>query len=123
IRTSITGPLKMNDTYFFVPRSANGRLAAVYLSDATDHAQRAPDGPRGQGNYVDGPRKSFSGGAELASTAADYARFLEMLRNGGALGGVRILASHTVEMMTNNQTATLFDSTGARGCGLGFQAL
>src|SRR2546423_11294075 len=62
IGNRITGPLKMNDTYFFVPPSANGRLAAVYLSDSTDHAQRAPDGPRGHGNYVDGPRKSFSGG-------------------------------------------------------------
>src|SRR5205085_530604 len=62
IRTRITGPLKMNDTYFFVPRSANGRLATVYMSDSSNHAQRAPDGPRGQGNYVDGPRKSFAGG-------------------------------------------------------------
>ena len=51
IRTRITGPLKMNDTFFFVPRSASGRLATVYLSDSTNHAQRAPDGPRGQGNY------------------------------------------------------------------------
>ena len=121
IRTRITGPLKMNDTYFFVPPSANGRLAAVYLSDSTDHAQRAPDGPRGQGNYVDGPRKSFSGGAGLVSTAADYARFLEMLRDGGALGGVRILAPHTVDLMTHNQVGMLFDSTGARGFGFGFQ--
>src|SRR5438105_2639303 len=110
-----------NDTYFFVPRSANGRLATVYLSDSSNHAQRAPDGPRGQGNYVDGPRKSFAGGAGLISTAADYARFLEMLRNGGALGGVRILAPHTVELMTHNQSGTLFDSTGARGFGFGFQ--
>ncbi|PYO16374.1 MAG: serine hydrolase, partial [Gemmatimonadetes bacterium] len=96
IRTRITGPLKMNDTYFFVPQGASGRLATVYASDSTNHAQRAPDGPRGQGNYVDGPRRSFSGGAGLISTAGDYARFLEMLRNGGELGGVRILAPHTV---------------------------
>src|SRR5437588_10384321 len=44
-----------------------------------------------------------------------------MLRNGGALGGVRILAPHTVELMTHNQSGTLFDSTGARGFGFGFQ--
>src|SRR2546423_697839 len=121
IRTRITGPLKMNDTYFFVPPSARASLATVYLSDSTNHAQRAPDGPRGQGNYVDGPRKSFAGGAGLISTAADYARFLEALRNGGALGGVRILAPHTVDLMTHNQSGTLFDSTGARGFGFGFQ--
>ena len=121
IRTRITGPLKMNDTYFFVPRGASGRLATVYLSDSTNHAQRAPDGPRGQGNYVDGPRKSFSGGAGLISTAADYARLLEMLRNGGALGGVRILAPHTVDLMTHNQVGLRFDSTGAHGFGFGFE--
>ena len=121
IRTRITGPSKMNDTYFFVPRGASGRLATVYLSDSTNHAQRAPDGPRGQGNYVDGPRKSFSGGAGLISTAADYARFLEMLRNGGALGGVRILAPHTVDLMTHNQVGLRFDSTGAHGFGFGFE--
>src|SRR5881227_1252628 len=121
IRTRITGPLKMNDTYFFVPTGQAARLATVYASDSTNHAQRAPDGPRGQGNYVDGPRKSFSGGAGLISTAADYARFLEMVRNGGALGGVRILAPHSVDLMTHNQSGTLFDSTGARGFGFGFQ--
>lgn len=121
IRTRITGPLKMRDTYFFVPRAARARLATVYLSDSSNHAQRAPDGPRGQGNYVDGPRKSFSGGAGLISTAADYARFLEMLRNGGELDGVRILAPHTVDLMTHDQSRGLFDSTGARGFGFGFQ--
>jgi len=121
IRSRITGPLKMNDTYFFVPQAASGRLATVYASDSTDHAQRAPDGPRGQGNYVEGPRRSFAGGAGLVSTAADYARFLEMLRNGGELGGVRILAPHTVDLMTHNQIGMLFDSTGARGFGFGFQ--
>src|SRR5207249_3548970 len=121
IRTRITGPLKMNDTYFFVPRGASGQLATVYASDSTNHAHRAPDGPRGQGNYVDGPRKSFSGGAGLISTAADYARLLEMLRNGGALGGVRILAPHTVDLMTHNQVGLRFDSTGAHGFGFGFE--
>ena len=121
IRTRITGPLKMNDTYFFVPREQTARLATVYASDSTNHAQRAPDGPRGQGNYVDGPRKSFSGGAGLVSTARDYARFLEMIRNGGELGGVRVLAPHTVDLMTHNQSGTLFDSTGAHGFGFGFE--
>ena len=121
IRTRITGPLKMNDTYFFVPREQAARLATVYASDSTNHAQRAPDGPRGQGNYVDGPRKSFSGGAGLVSTARDYARFLEMIRNGGELDGVRVLAPHTVDLMTHNQSGTLFDSTGAHGFGFGFE--
>src|SRR5437667_8414317 len=120
IRTRITGPLKMNDTYFFVPTGQAARLATVYASDSTNHAQRAPDGPRGQGNYVDGPRTSVSGGAGLISTAADYARFLEMLLHGGQLDRVRILAPHTGDLMTHNQSGMLFHPTGANGLGFGF---
>ena len=45
----------------------------------------------GQGAYIDGPRRCFSGGAGLLSTASDYARFLQMLLNGGTLDGVRLL--------------------------------
>ena len=120
IRTRITGPLKMNDTFFFVPAAASDRLATVYASDSTNHVYRAPDGPRGQGNYVTGPRKSFAGGAGLVSTAPDYARFLQMLLNGGELDGVRILAPHTVDLMTHNQSRMLFDTTGANGFGFGF---
>ena len=121
IRTRVTGPLKMNDTYFYVPAAAASRLVTVYASDSTNHAIRAPEGSHGQGDYVRGPRKSFSGGAGLVSTAADYARFLEMLREGGQLNGVRILAPHTVDLMTHNQVGTLYDTSGARGFGFGFE--
>jgi CubicO group peptidase (beta-lactamase class C family) len=83
---------------------------------------RAPEGARGQGHYVDGPRQSFSGGAGLLSTARDYARFLEMLRRGGALDGARVLGPRTVALMTLNQTDTLFSRAGS-GFGLGFETL
>ena len=120
IRTRITGPLHMNDTYFFVPAGAADRLATVYASDSTNHIRRAPDGPRGQGNYVLGPRRNFSGGAGLISTASDYAVFLQMLLNGGELDGARVLAPHTVDLMTHNQSGMLFDTSGAMGFGFGF---
>jgi CubicO group peptidase (beta-lactamase class C family) len=123
IKARITGPLGMKDTQFFLPAAERNRLAAVYASSMNTNGgkiSRAPDGPRGQGNYVEGPRRSFSGGAGLLSTARDYARFLEMIRNGGALDGVRILAPRTVELMTTNQVGTLHSSTGL-GFGLGFE--
>jgi len=81
---------------------------------------RAPAGPRGQGEYVEGPRRSFAGGAGLLSTARDYARFLEMIRNGGALDGVRLLAPRTVQLMTTNQIGVLHSTTGL-GFGYGFE--
>jgi len=122
LRLRITGPLGMKDTRFFVPPAERERLATVYASGSDGLIVRAPDGARGQGHYVDGPRRSFSGGAGLTSTARDYARFLEMIRNGGALDGVRVLAPRTVALMTTNQTGTLH-SAGGLGFGFGFQTV
>jgi len=120
IRTRITEPLGMKDTRFFLRPEDRSRLAAVYSSAPDGKAVRAPDGPKGQGNYVDGPRRSFAGGAGLLSTARDYSRFLEMIRNGGQLGGVRILAPRTVQLMRTNQVGVLH-STNGLGFGLGFE--
>jgi len=120
IKTRITQPLRMTDTQFFLPAAQRDRLAAVYASGDDGLIKRAPDGPRGQGNYVDGPRRSFAGGAGLLSTARDYGRFLEMIRRGGELDGVRILAPRTVKLMTTNQVGTLHSTTGL-GFGLGFE--
>lgn len=121
-RTRITGPLGMKDTYFYVPPSQRNRLAAVYGSGADGRIERAPKGPKGQGDYVDGPRRSFSGGAGLISTARDYARFLEMLRRDGELDGKRILSPRSVALMHTNQVGGLYTRDGA-GFGLGFEVI
>ncbi len=123
IRTRITQPLGMSDTFFFIPPEKKQRLVTVYMSDGTGHVQRAPEGPRGQGNYVEGPRRSFSGGAGLLSTARDYGRFLQMLLNGGQLDGVRLLSPNTVALMTTNQVGSLFDEHSRSGFSLGFSTV
>jgi CubicO group peptidase (beta-lactamase class C family) len=120
VRVRITDPLGMKDTHFFLPVEQRDRLVAVYSSGNDGRTTRGPEGSKGQGAYVDGPRRSFSGGAGLLSTARDYSRFLEMIRNGGALGPVRILAPRTVALMTTNQVGSLHSTTGL-GFGLGFQ--
>src|SRR5262249_20211494 len=120
IRTRITGPLGLKDTQFFLPSAQRDRLAAVYGNGQDGKIVRAPDGAKGQGAYVDGPRKSFAGGAGLLSTARDYGRFLEMIRRGGTLDGVRVLAPRTVELMTTNQVG-LLHSTAGLGFGYGFE--
>ena len=120
VRTRITDPLGMKDTRFFLPTEQRDRLAALYGSGSDGRIARSPAGARGQGDYIDGPRRSFAGGAGLLSTARDYARFLEMIRNGGVLEGTRILAPRTVELMTTNQVGSLHSTTGL-GFGLGFQ--
>src|SRR6185503_7064064 len=114
--------LHMTDTRFYLPAEQRGRLAAVYASSGDKGMVRAAEGSKGQGHYVEGPRKSFAGGAGLLSTAHDYARFLEMIRNDGVLDGVRLLGNRTVQLMKTNQSGGLHSSTGL-GFGFGFETV
>jgi CubicO group peptidase (beta-lactamase class C family) len=120
-KTRIFQPLKMVDTHFYLPVEKRNRLAAVY-SIVDGKLVRAKDEGMGQGAYVDGPRQSYSGGAGLLSTASDYARFLQMVVNGGELDGVRVLSPKTVELMTSSHTGTQFNE-GRTGFGLGFEVI
>lgn len=124
LRSKIFVPLGMNDTYFYVPESKKDRVATVYSLGATGRIQRTPDqgGMVSQGSYVSGPRRSFSGGAGLVSTARDYARFLQMMLNGGELDGVRLLSRATVELMTSNHLRGIAFNDG-QGFGLGFSVV
>jgi len=99
-REHIFVPLKMNDTSYNVPEAKGPRLVA----------QQQRDGAK-----MDGPivlqipplvgltvAKPIGGGG-LASTAADYGRFMRMFLNEGALDGVRVLKPETVKLMSQNQ--------------------
>jgi CubicO group peptidase (beta-lactamase class C family) len=121
LKTRIFEPLKMVDTSFYLPPEKRNRLATVY-SIVDGKLVRAPDVGMGQGAYVDGPRQSFSGGAGLLSTASDYARFLQMVVNGGELDGVRIVGPKTIELMSSSHTGALFNE-GKTGFGLGFEVV
>ncbi|MEM0962072.1 MAG: serine hydrolase domain-containing protein [Bacteroidota bacterium] len=120
LQSRILSPLGMVDTHFYLPESKADRLAVVYSSTDAGGLERAPDpgGATGQGAYVDGPRTSYSGGAGLLSTAGDYARFLQMLLNGGELDGTRLLSPKTVELMTVDHLGDM-DLDDGVGFGLG----
>lgn len=118
-RTRIFEPLKMVDSSFYLPPSKVSRFATVY-SAGPNGLTRAPEPGRGQGDYVTGPRKAYSGGAGVLSTASDYARFLQMLLNGGELDGVRLLGPKSVELMTSNHVGNLYQD-GKFGFGFGFE--
>jgi CubicO group peptidase (beta-lactamase class C family) len=121
LRTRLFEPLRMTDTAFFVPREKRDRLATVYSMGSDGRIVRAPEPATGQGDFVDGPRTCFGGGAGITSTAADYLRFLQMLLNGGELDGVRVLGPKSIEMMTANQVGRLYREDGGLGFGLGFE--
>ena len=117
-------PLGMNDTHFYLPEEKLDRLAVVYSSKEEGGIEKAPDPGMmvGQGAYVEGPRMSYSGGAGLLSTAFDYARFLQMILNGGELDGERVLSRHSVAAMGRNHMRDVPFNPGV-GFGLGFSVV
>jgi CubicO group peptidase (beta-lactamase class C family) len=123
-RTRIFEPLGMKDTYFYPPQNKLERLSAAYTYYADKGLNRFPDNPITEGPFVysadypyRGPKKLFSGGAGLSSTAEDYARFCQMLLDGGKVGNTRLLGRKSVELMTQDQLGRI---NSDRGFGLGF---
>ena len=96
----IFAPLGMADTGFHVPEGEGGRFASNYTRP--DEGGLALVDAAAGSRFLR-PAATLSGGGGLVSTAADYLRFLRMLRGRGALGDVRLLGRKTVEHMTANQ--------------------
>jgi CubicO group peptidase (beta-lactamase class C family) len=106
MRQEVFDPLGMRDTAFNVPAAKMDRLATVYRFDPKTGLTPVPNDP----NVTTVPGLA-SGGGGLYSTARDYARFAQMLANGGALNGVRVLAPATVALMrANHLPASLMDN-------------
>ncbi len=122
LKNRLLDPLGMRDTSFYVPEPARQARLAEPLAD---------DRVIGVGATIGDPRKVEkleSGGGGLVSTADDYARFLQMLLNGGALDGRRYLSPATVRYMTADHigpgtgiaTTPLYPPGPGYGFGLGF---
>jgi CubicO group peptidase (beta-lactamase class C family) len=93
LQEEILGPLGMKDTAFSVPAAQQHRIAEAFASDPDTGAPVV---------MMDGrvvPRFE-SGGGGLLSTAADYARFLQLMRGRGSLEGVRLVSRKTIDWMT-----------------------
>lgn len=114
---SFFDPIGMVDSQFYLPKDEATRLATVYDQTKDGLVPAAQAGAMwDQGEYVagSGPNISFSGGAGLLSTAADYAAFLEMIRQGGvAPGGKRILSPMTAQLMMTDHLGGMSAIPGA----------
>jgi CubicO group peptidase (beta-lactamase class C family) len=116
-------PLKMTDSGFSVPGEKVGRIAEPFEKDPTT------GNPIKLIDVTVGPKSDSGGGGGVASTA-DYARFCQMLLNGGSLDGARILSRTTVRLMTSDHLGPIADAgpspttgllgTPGYGFGLGF---
>ena len=123
-RTRIFEPLGMKDTYFYPPENKVGRVATAYTFYPDKGLNRFPETPIHEGSFVysadyptRGPKKLFSGGAGLVSTAMDYARFCQMMLDEGKVGNTRLLSRKTVELMTHDQLGKIGPD---QAFGLGF---
>jgi CubicO group peptidase (beta-lactamase class C family) len=120
LRERVFGPLDMNDTAFYVTDpEKQKRIAEPFEDDRTIGAGAVFNDPR-----VAGKMQSAGGG--LTGTARDYARFAQMLVNGGALGDTRILGTATLAYMTTDHLGSAIDKGKlylpgpGYGFGLGF---
>jgi CubicO group peptidase (beta-lactamase class C family) len=114
----ILAPLQMAETAFHTGEENAGRLAEAFPVDPWT-------GEKVQlFNMLEKPVME-SGGGGLVSTTMDYARFSQMLLNGGALDGVRIVGRKTLELMASDHLGPKVKIQGAllqagHGFGLGF---
>ncbi|MBV9248120.1 MAG: beta-lactamase family protein [Acetobacteraceae bacterium] len=113
----ILRPLNMTDSGFWVPEPKQGRLTEAFSRDPES-------GTDVQLLDVCRPAIFESGGGGMVSTAMDYARFMQMLLNGGTLDRVRLLGRKTLELMTSDHLGKIEGSPDllapGHGFGLGF---
>ena len=126
LKENLFDPLGMIDTSFYLPVSKKDRLTTVYIHSEDNGLKRAPNkgtfDSQGE-HYIDGPKKSFSGGAGLLSTSSDYNKFLLMILNEGKYRDLQILSRKSIEIMTkDNLNEGVFPYAGM-GHGLGVQVV
>jgi CubicO group peptidase (beta-lactamase class C family) len=135
VEERICDPLGMRDTGFDVPPEKMGRLAVVYEhakpagakttngNGGVAQSERFVESSAIASSYAEKGRGFAAGGSGMFSTIGDYARFAQMLLNGGELEGVRILGRKAVELMTANHLNHLprvtHASSDSDGFGLG----
>jgi CubicO group peptidase (beta-lactamase class C family) len=109
----IFNPLGMLDTAYHTPPEKRGRLATLYFGSA-DSPLTAIANPFEPDH--DRPPALARGGSGLVSTARDYARFAQMLLNGGILDGQRIASADAIGMqMSNHLPEALIQTRFAMG--------
>ena len=114
LKETIFDPLGMTDTYFYLPKEKKNRLVTLYTYPEGGPLQKS-NHPIYQSYPIAGAKTYCSTGAGLSGTALDYAKFCQMVMNGGEFNNHRILGRKTIEMMMRNN---VHDLRGEIGFGL-----
>jgi CubicO group peptidase (beta-lactamase class C family) len=115
MRENILLPLGMKDTAFHIAPEKLGRFATLYAMNDKGKLE-ANGGGNVAMEYAKEPTMPLGGGG-LLSTAGDYTRFMQMMLNGGELGGTRILAPSSVSMMRTNRLPAAITDRNEFGIG------
>src|SRR5262249_38980656 len=114
LQQRVSEPIGMKDTFFVVPDDRKPRLATIYRGAAKGLEKLPTPG------FV-ASTTHFSGAGGLTSRTEDFARFAQMLVNGGQFNGKRLLSPRTVELLGSNHVGTLLGGQlGRPREGLGF---
>lgn len=118
LKKNLFEPLGMEDTDFWVPKEKQARLATAY--ETIEEGGMIPyTGDNLMVSNKMEARPAFeSGGAGLASTIDDYARFAQMLLNEGTLNGQRVLSKKSVRFMTGGRLTDVQQAAMRRWVGL-----
>lgn len=110
-RENIFEPLRMSDTGFYLKEGALDRYGSEYAPREEDGVVKLFETDNAKTSHKTiGPRSDFGGGGDgggVLCSAGDYARFGQMLLNGGELEGARIIGRKTVDMMIGNHTGDM----------------
>ncbi len=124
LRKNLWGPLGMKDTGFSVPAEKASRLSSVYFQQNDKLIELNPSmGPMIQ-DFTKAPPLESGGGGSVG-TAADYARFCQMILNGGELNGTRILSPASIALIESDQVESTVqpDPNNAARISIGGDAL
>src|SRR5271168_2105276 len=118
MRTRIFEPLGMVDTAFHTPPGKAARRATLYRW--SPRQQKLVEAPNILGADYEAPPALAIGGGGLVSTVSDYARFAQMLLNGGELEGQRIVSAAALQQQMSSH---LTEDFVARRWGVGLQQM
>ena len=121
LKTKIFDPLGMKDTYFYLPKNKVERLVTLYSKDSLTGPLYYSKAVDNQTYPYAGAQQYFSGGAGLVGPIQDYAKFCQMLLNGGSFNGKKILGRKTIDLMTCNQIGEKEVWDTKNKFGLGFE--
>ncbi len=114
IKERVLAPLGMTETAFYLPEDRVSRLVKLYMYPVGGPLQPSNSELYQTYPYA-GAQTLYCPGAGLTGPIEDYAKFCQMIINGGEFNGKRILGRKTLEMMQKNGTG---DMRGEIGFGM-----